>query len=95
MGFSSGSEVKNSPVNKGDAGSIPGLGRSPGDGNGNPPQYYCLENQMHRGAWWSTVHGVTKRVRHNLGTKQDKLNSKCCSIENQHTKPLRPTGREQ
>ena len=45
--------------------SIPGLGRSPGEGNGNPLQYSCLENPMGRGAWWATVHEVT-RVRHNL-----------------------------
>ena len=44
----------------GDLGSIPGLGRSPGEGNGNPFQYFCLENPMDREAWWATVHGVTK-----------------------------------
>ena len=70
MGFPGGSAVKNPPANAGDAASIPGLGRSPGDGNGNLPQYSCLENQMHRGAWRSTVHGFTKRVRHNLATRQ-------------------------
>ena len=43
-----------------DAGSIPGLGRSPGEGNGNPLQYSCLGNPMVRGAWWATVHEVTK-----------------------------------
>ena len=55
--------VKNLPANAGDTrdtGSIPGLGRSPGGGNGNPLQYSCLENPMDRGAWWATVHGVTK-----------------------------------
>ena len=55
--------VKNLPVNAGDAedkGSIPGLERSSGVGNGNPLQYSCLENSMDRGAWWATVHGVTK-----------------------------------
>ena len=55
--------VKNSPANAGDArdvGSIPGLGRSPRGGNGNPFQYSCLENSMNRGAWWAIVHGVTK-----------------------------------
>ena len=55
--------VKNSPANAGDlrdTGSIPGLGRSPGEGNGNTLQYSCLENLMDRGAWWATVHGVTK-----------------------------------
>ena len=44
----------------GDSGSIPGLGRSPGGGNGNPLQYSCLKNPMDRGAWWATIHGVTK-----------------------------------
>ena len=52
--------VKNLPANAGDAGSIPGLGRSLGEGNGNPPQYSCLENPMYRGAWWATIHRVTK-----------------------------------
>ena len=52
--------VKNLPANVGDAGSIPGSGRSPGEGNGDPLQYSCLENSMDRGAWWATVHGVTK-----------------------------------
>ena len=46
--------------NAGDLGSIPGLGRSPGEGNGNPLQYCCLENPMEGGAWWATVHGVAK-----------------------------------
>ena len=55
-----GSVVKNLPANAGDAGSIPGSGRSPGGGNGNPLQYSCLENSMDRGAWQATVHGVTK-----------------------------------
>ena len=52
--------VKNSPANAGDAGSIPGSGRSPGEGNGNPLQYACLGNPMDRGAWGATVHRVTK-----------------------------------
>ena len=52
--------VKNLPVNGGDVGSFPGSGRSPGEGNGNPLQYYCLENSMDRGAWWAPVHGVAK-----------------------------------
>ena len=55
-----GSEVKASACNVGDPGSIPGLGRSPGEGNGNPLQYSCLENPMDGGAWWATVHGVAK-----------------------------------
>ena len=56
--------VKNPPASTGDIsdmGSIPGLGRSPGEGNGTPLQYSCLENPMDRGAWWATVHGVANR----------------------------------
>ena len=53
-------EVKVSAWNAGDLGSIPGLGRSPGEGNGNPLQYSCLENPMEGGAWQATVHGVAK-----------------------------------
>ena len=49
-----------SPCNSGDPGLIPRLGRSPGEGNDYPLQYSCLENTMDRGAWWATVHGVTK-----------------------------------
>ena len=52
--------VKNLPSNARDAGSIPGSGRSPEIGNGNPPQYSCLENSMDRGAWQSTVHVITE-----------------------------------
>ena len=63
MGFSGGARGKERlHANAGglrDAGSIPGLGRSPGGGHGNPLQYSCLENPMDRGAWWATVHGVT------------------------------------
>ena len=55
-----GSEVKASACNAEDLGLIPGSGRSPGEGNGNPLQYSCLENPMDRGAWWATVHGVTE-----------------------------------
>ena len=61
MGFPGGLVVKNLSANAGDArdvGSIPGLGRSPGEGNGNPLQYSCLGNSMDRGAWWAIVHGV-------------------------------------
>ena len=60
MGFPGGSEVKVSAWNLGEPGLIPGLGGSPGEGNGNPLQYSCLENHMGRGAWWATVHGVAK-----------------------------------
>ena len=59
-GFPSGSEVKESARNAGDPGSIPGSGRSSGEGNGNPLQYSCLGNPMDTGAWWPTVHGVAK-----------------------------------
>ena len=52
--------IKNLPANAADIGSIPGLGRSPGGGNGNPLQYSCLENSMERGTWWAIVHGITK-----------------------------------
>ena len=55
-----GSEVKASACYVGDLGSIPGSGRSPGERNGNPLQYSCLENPMDGGAWWATVHGVAK-----------------------------------
>ena len=59
-GFPGSSVVKNTPDNAGDPSSIPGSGRSPGEGNGNPPQYSCLENPMDRGAWRATVHGVAE-----------------------------------
>ena len=52
--------IKRPPVNVGDMGSIPGLGRSPGEGNGNPLQFSCLENPIDRGAWGAAVHKVTK-----------------------------------
>ena len=55
------SDGKESVSNVGDSGSIPGLGRSPGEENGNPIEYSCLENPMDRGAWWAMVHEVTKR----------------------------------
>ena len=51
---------KESACSTGNPGSIPGLGRSPGEGNGNPLEYPCLENLMDRGAWWAAVHGVPK-----------------------------------
>ena len=54
--------VKNPLVNTGDMGLIPGSGRSPGEGNGNPFQYFCLGNPMDRGAWQATVHEVTKEL---------------------------------
>ena len=66
MGFLGGSVLKNLPASPRDAGSIPGSGRSPGEGNGNPLQYSCLGNPMDRGAWWATVHWKqNKTVGHN------------------------------
>ena len=59
-GFPGGSDGKDSACNAGDLGLIPGLGRSPGEGHGNPLQYSCLENPMDGGAWWATVHRVAK-----------------------------------
>ena len=59
-GLPDSSVVKNLPASAEDAGSIPGLGRSPGEGNGNPLQCSCLGNPMDRGAWWATVRGVAK-----------------------------------
>ena len=60
MHFRGGSDGKESACNAGDLGLIPGLGRSPGEGDNYPLQYFCLENSMDRGVWWVTVHGVTK-----------------------------------
>ena len=60
MGFPGGSDGKESTCNAGDLGSIPGLGISPGEGNGNPLQYSCLGNPMDGGAWWATVHGAAE-----------------------------------
>ena len=82
-GFPGGSEVKSLPANAGYMGSIPGSGRSPGEGNGNPPQYSCLENPMDKGAWPAIVHGVM-RVGCKLSTKQQQLvsqvSSKTCEV---------------
>ena len=69
--------VQNLPANAGEVGSIPGSGRSPGEGNGNPLQYSCLENPRDRGAWQATVHGVaeeldmTKHLSNNYITVND------------------------
>ena len=63
LGFPGGEVVKNMPANAGgtgNGGSVPGSGRYPGEGNGKPLQYSCLENPMDRGAWRSTVHGVSE-----------------------------------
>ena len=72
--------VKNLPVSAGDVGLIPGSGRSPGEGNGNPLQYSCLENSMDTGAWQALVPGLT-RVGHNLVTKPpQQQTSRCKSL---------------
>ena len=64
MGFPGGSDGKASACNAGDQGSIPGPGRFPGEGNGNPFQQSCLENSMDRGAWQAIIHEVAKsRIR--------------------------------
>jgi len=61
LSFPGGSDSKESTCNAGDPDLIPGLGRSPAEGNGNPLQYSCLDNSMDREAWQAIVHGVTKR----------------------------------
>ena len=75
LGFPGGSVEKNLPASAGDVNSIPGLGRSPGRGNGNSFQYFCQDNPVDGGTWWATVHAVAKelhlkRVAHNSVTKQ-------------------------
>ena len=72
---------KESACNAGDPGSIPGCGRYPGEGNGNPLQYSCLENSIDRGAWQATVLG-SQRVSHDLMTKppQSKIDSDCPTL---------------
>ena len=60
QGFPGSSDGKESPCNVGDLSLIPGMGRSPGEGNGNPLQYSCLEKSADRGAWWAIIHGVAK-----------------------------------
>ena len=60
MGFPGDSDSKESACNAGDSASIPGSGRSPGEGNGYQLKYSCLENYKNRGAWWAIVHGVAK-----------------------------------
>ena len=76
MGFPGGSEVKASASNAGDLGLIPGSGRSPGEGNGYPLQYSCLEKPMDRGAWRATVHGVAK----SWTWLRDQTTTKCFSV---------------
>ena len=75
MGLPGGSDGKESTCNVGDLGSIPGLGRSPGGGQGNPLPYSCLENLMDRGAWQATVNGVAKsQTWLNTSTIQNQIN---------------------
>ena len=62
LGSPGGSRGIESASNVGNVGSIPGLGRSPGEGNGNPLQYSCWENPLDTGVWWAKVHGVTKEL---------------------------------
>ena len=89
--FPGGSEVKASACNAGDLGSIPGSGRSPGDGNGNPLQCSYLENPMDGGAWWATVHRVAKRAWwatvHRVTKSRTRLSEQSCfkipSLRNQ------------
>ena len=85
--FPGGALVKNSPANAGDirdTGSIPGSGRSPGGGHGNPLQYSCLQNPMDRGAWWAAIHRVpesdtTDIIHAHSSHKQRMLNLWCYS----------------
>ena len=70
MGFPGGLDGKESACSARDLGSIPGLGRLPGGGRGNPLQYSGLEKPMDRGAWWITVHGFTKNWAEQLSTAQ-------------------------
>ena len=63
LGLPGGSDGKESACNAGDPGSVPGSGGSPGEGNGNPLQYSCLENSMDRGSWWATVFGLQSQTR--------------------------------
>ena len=79
LGLPGGSHGRESDCNAGHLDSIPGLGRSPGKGHGNPLQYSCLENPIDRGAWWTTVHGVTNSWA-DWVTKQSTAHGKhpCC-----------------
>ena len=82
MWFPGGSDGNDSGCNAGDPGLILGLGRSPGEGNGNPLQYSCLVNPMDRGASWATVHGVTKDtdMTQQLNNKNNILLGSCETV---------------
>ena len=71
--FLGGSAAKNPPTNAGDVDSVPGWGRSSGEGNGNPFQYSCLRNPMDREAWWATVHGVSMQLNNKTTTATTRL----------------------
>ena len=103
LGFPAGSVVKNMPANAGDVGSISGSGRSPGEGNGNPVQYSCLENSMNRGAWWATFHGgheeldMTQHTHAHTGniyrlTEKDQVTRKCIILNINHHRNVRVKG---
>ena len=79
QGFPGGSDSKDSACNMGGLGTIPGLGRSPRGGHGNPLQYSCLENPMDRRAWWATLHGVSKDVEVENGKSEFSLVDWCFS----------------
>ena len=95
LSFPGGSEVKASTCNAGDLGSIPGSGRSPGEGNGNPLQYSCLENPMDGGAWWATVHKESDRTEplhfHFQAIHTCYLSSFSFSVYTKHELILSPT----
>ena len=83
-GFPGDSDGKESACSAGDRGSIPGLGRPPGEGNGNPLQYSCLENPMDGGPWQAIVHGVAKRDELQAGIKIGGINFNNLKCERYH-----------
>ena len=76
--------AKNPPANAGDAGSIPGLGRFPRGGHGNPLQYSCLENPVDRGAWQAIVHGLAKRLSTRTESKETGWGTLCGELQGEH-----------
>ena len=95
---SNGSVIKNLPANagdRGDTGLIPGLERSPGEGNGNPLQYFCLGNPMDRERWWATVHGVSKSRTYSFQFSCSVVSDSLRPHESLHARPpcLSPTPR--